>query len=72
MSATLDAAPVARYLGGARVIRSEGRQYPLESNIRRTPPRLSINRWPPPWNGWRGTGWPRGLPATSLCFYRRR
>jgi ATP-dependent helicase HrpB len=30
MSATLDAAPVARYLGGARVIRSEGRQYPLE------------------------------------------
>jgi ATP-dependent helicase HrpB len=30
MSATLDAAPVAAYLGGARVIRSEGRQYPLE------------------------------------------
>jgi ATP-dependent helicase HrpB len=30
MSATLDAAPVAHYLGGARVIRSEGRQYPLE------------------------------------------
>ena len=30
MSATLDAAPVAQYLGGARVIRSEGRQYPLE------------------------------------------
>jgi ATP-dependent helicase HrpB len=30
MSATLDAAPVARYLGGARVIRSEGRQYPLD------------------------------------------
>jgi ATP-dependent helicase HrpB len=30
MSATLDAAPVADYLGGARVIRSEGRQYPLE------------------------------------------
>lgn len=30
MSATLDAAPVARYLGGARVIRSEGRQHPLE------------------------------------------
>lgn len=29
MSATLDAAPVARYLGGARVLRSEGRQYPL-------------------------------------------
>ena len=30
MSATLDAAPVAQYLGGARVVRSEGRQYPLE------------------------------------------
>ncbi len=30
MSATLDAAPVATYLGGARLIRSEGRQYPLE------------------------------------------
>jgi ATP-dependent helicase HrpB len=30
MSATLDAAPVADYLGGARTIRSEGRQYPLE------------------------------------------
>ena len=30
MSATLDAAPVAAYLGDARVLRSEGRQYPLE------------------------------------------
>ncbi|SPE38408.1 ATP-dependent helicase HrpB [Candidatus Sulfopaludibacter sp. SbA3] len=30
MSATLDAAPIAEYLGGARVMRSEGRQYPLE------------------------------------------
>jgi ATP-dependent helicase HrpB len=30
MSATLDAAPVAHYLGGAPVIRSEGRQYALE------------------------------------------
>jgi ATP-dependent helicase HrpB len=30
MSATLDAAPVAAYLGGARLLRSEGRQYPLE------------------------------------------
>ena len=30
MSATLDARPVAEYLGGARVLRSEGRQYPLE------------------------------------------
>jgi ATP-dependent helicase HrpB len=30
MSATLDAAPVAEYLGDARVIRSEGRRYPLE------------------------------------------
>jgi ATP-dependent helicase HrpB len=30
MSATLDAAPVAEFLGGARAIRSEGRQYPLE------------------------------------------
>ena len=35
MSATLDAAPVAAYLGGARAMRSEGRQYPLE--IRYTP-----------------------------------
>jgi len=30
MSATLDASPVASYLGGARVLRSEGRQYPLD------------------------------------------
>lgn len=30
MSATLDAAPIADYLGGARVLCSEGRQYPLE------------------------------------------
>ena len=30
MSATLDAAPIAKYLGEARVLRSEGRQYPLE------------------------------------------
>jgi len=30
MSATLDAAPVAAYLGNARVMRSPGRQYPLE------------------------------------------
>ena len=30
MSATLDTGPVAEYLGGARVMRSEGRQYPLE------------------------------------------
>jgi ATP-dependent helicase HrpB len=30
MSATLDAAPVAAYLGDARVLRSEGRQHPLE------------------------------------------
>jgi len=30
MSATLHAAPIAEYLGGARVMRSEGRQYPLE------------------------------------------
>ena len=29
MSATLDAAPIAAYLGDARVLRSEGRQYPL-------------------------------------------
>ena len=29
MSATLDAAPIARYLGGCEVLRSEGRQYPL-------------------------------------------
>jgi ATP-dependent helicase HrpB len=30
MSATLDAAPVAEYLGGARTMRSEGRAWPLE------------------------------------------
>jgi len=29
MSATLFAGPIAEYLGGARVLRSEGRQYPL-------------------------------------------
>ncbi|HJT86735.1 MAG TPA: DEAD/DEAH box helicase, partial [Bryobacteraceae bacterium] len=30
MSATLDAAPVAAFLGGAPVLRSEGRQFPLD------------------------------------------
>lgn len=30
MSATLDAAPIAAYLGGARILRSEGRYYPLD------------------------------------------
>ncbi|MGO9254765.1 MAG: ATP-dependent helicase HrpB [Bryobacteraceae bacterium] len=30
MSATLDPAPIAEYLGGAPVVRSEGRQHPLE------------------------------------------
>ena len=30
MSATLDAGPIAEYLGGACVLRSAGRQYPLE------------------------------------------
>ena len=30
MSATLDAAPVAAYLGGVPVVRSQGRQHPLE------------------------------------------
>jgi ATP-dependent helicase HrpB len=30
MSATLDAGPVASYLDGARIVRSEGRQYPLD------------------------------------------
>jgi ATP-dependent helicase HrpB len=30
MSATLHAAPIAAYLGGSRVLRSEGRQHPLE------------------------------------------
>jgi ATP-dependent helicase HrpB len=30
MSATLDAVPIAAYLGGARVLRSEGRQFPIE------------------------------------------
>jgi ATP-dependent helicase HrpB len=30
MSATLDAAPIAQYLGGARILRSEGRHFPLE------------------------------------------
>jgi ATP-dependent helicase HrpB len=34
MSATLDPAPLAKYLGGAHVIRSEGRQYPLEIEYR--------------------------------------
>ena len=34
MSATLDTAPLAKYLGGAHVIRSEGRQYPLEIEYR--------------------------------------
>ena len=29
MSATLDAAPISRYLDGAAILRSEGRQYPL-------------------------------------------
>ena len=30
MSATLDGGPIAAYLGDARMLRSEGRQYPLE------------------------------------------
>ncbi len=30
MSATLDAGPIAQYLGGARILRSEGRRHPLE------------------------------------------
>jgi len=30
MSATLDGAPVAEYLGGARIVRGEGRAWPLE------------------------------------------
>jgi ATP-dependent helicase HrpB len=30
MSATMEAQPIAAYLGGARVLRSEGRHYPLE------------------------------------------
>src|SRR5579872_973912 len=30
MSATLDAAPIAAYLGGAQTLRSTGRQHPLE------------------------------------------
>jgi ATP-dependent helicase HrpB len=30
MSATLEAAPIAEYLGGAHILRSAGRQYPLE------------------------------------------
>src|SRR5215472_8688815 len=30
MSATLDAEPIAHYLGGARTLKAEGRQYPLE------------------------------------------
>jgi ATP-dependent helicase HrpB len=30
MSATLDGGPIAAYLGSSRILRSEGRQYPLE------------------------------------------
>ncbi|MFO7920023.1 MAG: DEAD/DEAH box helicase, partial [Nioella sp.] len=39
MSATLDAAPVAALLGGAPVITSEGRAFPVETRWRDTPPR---------------------------------
>ena len=35
MSATLDAAPIAAFLGGCPIVRSEGRQFPL--TIRHTP-----------------------------------
>jgi len=37
MSATLDAAPVAELLGGAAVIRSEGRSYPVDTVYRPRP-----------------------------------
>ena len=37
MSATLDAAPVAELLGGAPVVRSEGREYPVETRFRKRP-----------------------------------
>ena len=38
MSATLDAAPVARLLGGAPVLTSEGRSFPVELRWRTQPP----------------------------------
>jgi ATP-dependent helicase HrpB len=38
MSATLDAGPVAALLGGANVVRAEGRQYPVEVRYLARPP----------------------------------
>ncbi len=37
MSATLDAEPVAKYLGGCPILVSEGRNYPVETNFLSTP-----------------------------------
>ncbi len=42
MSATLDPAPVARYLGGAPIVRSEGRTFPVELRYR---PPADPRRW---------------------------
>jgi ATP-dependent helicase HrpB len=42
MSATLDAAPVARLLGGAPVITSEGRSHPVATRHLGSPPRAAL------------------------------
>jgi len=44
MSATLELAPLAAWLGGAEVIESEGRQYPVEVRQQPSPPRSVLPR----------------------------
>ncbi|MEX2185901.1 MAG: ATP-dependent helicase HrpB, partial [Pirellulales bacterium] len=43
MSATLDADPIAAYLGDAAVVESAGRQYPVEIRYNRTPTRMPLD-----------------------------
>ena len=42
MSATLEAGPVAAYLGDCPIVRSEGRSYPVAIRYRPTPPRTPL------------------------------
>lgn len=44
MSATLELAPLAAWLGGAAVVRSEGRQHPVQIRYCGTPPRSRMPR----------------------------
>src|SRR5262249_45973962 len=43
MSATLDADPVARFLGGCPVVRAQGRTFPVTLDHRPSPPRTPLH-----------------------------